>query len=85
MSYTTLRGYELTPDHDTRRETLLPFTHYGDTYSRAVADGLARLRYAYDILDAEAALCEAEQRTRAETKERLRTLGAATPMPLTYA
>ena len=42
MSYTTLRGYTLTPDHDARREALLPFAEYGENYSRAIADGLTR-------------------------------------------
>jgi len=82
MNYTTQRGYKLTTDHAQRREALLPFTEYGLNYSRAVADGLASLRYAWDVLDAEAALCQAEQRTHADTRERLHKLGAPVRIPI---
>jgi len=74
--YVTRRGYTLNADHDARRVALLPLAECGPSYSRAAADGLNRLAYAWDVIDAEAALCEGERRTIAETKVRLGALKA---------
>ncbi|MDR0593539.1 MAG: hypothetical protein LBG60_09875 [Bifidobacteriaceae bacterium] len=71
MVYQTLRGHELSGDHEARRLALVRLAEPGPDYDRAAADGLARLRHAWDVVDVEAALCEGERRTAAETKIRL--------------